>query len=301
MRCSVHADALKSVFDGLANVITAPSVLSAKLGVTQEIVQNYHLILGENQHFQAWFAAAQIQNRLLIRSTHEAPSTLNVLDGEARFYGVASYFSASRLFLNSDARISAAEREAFFRLGIDVLNPCEPLNPAILSENPVASLSFFANGRVDFDVFDSLIAAEEKIVFYDKYIDESGLQLIEHVVSRLPSNSLIYVRTTSLGANCKSVREIDARIKAANPSVISCCKEVSVNFRKRAHDRYLFLGNRLQVVFTAGIGCFGLRNNAGERSNKQSKINVYSIDGGAILDIEASDGTVLSTPYVDSL
>lgn len=300
MRCAAHAQALRLIFDGLAHPLTGPIVMSAKIGITPKILGDYARHLGGSAAFQAWFSAAQAGNRLIIRSLQDAPSSLASLAADSREYGVAMYFSGGRVFAERHS-IAELDTAALRRLGFVVLDVQSGPPTDISGDNPTLSLSLISGGVVDFDVLNPFFACEDEILIYDKYIDEAAMQLIEHIATLLKVGANLNIRTTSLGDKCVSIREISRRISAANPKINSSCEEVSVAFRRRAHDRYIFFGHRLQAVFSAGLGCFGLLNASGNRVNKQSKINVYALDGFSPLEIESKGGGKLVVNHLDQI
>lgn len=297
MRCAAHTQALKSIFEGRAHPLTGPMIMAAKIGLTQHILADYSLQLGRNPHFQAWFSAAQAGNRLIVRRPEEATRLISALAGESLHYGVASYFSAGRLYTTQNT--DDLDLGSLSRLGVSILSIEAPPPENIPGDNPILSISLASNGHADASLLDQFLLPEDQVIVYDKYIGEAGLQLIEYLASKLCHDSALHVRTTDLGGTCKRPSEITNRISQANPNLVSSCKLVSPAFRKRAHDRYIFFGKRLQAVFTVGIDCFGTAGADGTRQNRQSKINVYALDANTTLAIEAADGTVLHTPHVE--
>lgn len=167
-------------------------------------------------------------------------------------------------------------------------------------DNPIYTVSLVDGGEADFSALDRFIAAEDCIVIYDKYINEAGMELIEHIAKVMANGSFLKIFTSKLGARCLRPFTIAQRLTLVNPKIYSSCLEVSEGFRRLAHDRYLFCGSRLQMVFTAGIDSFGKRKFSGKRINRQSKVNIYSVGGANSLNIEASDGTICCVNSVAS-
>jgi hypothetical protein len=273
-------------------------VMSAKIGVTQKILYEYSAALGKNPHFQAWFAAAQAGNRLIIKQPEDATSKVAALISESLHYGVAGYFSGGRLCKSKD--VVGLDLPALQALGVASFDVSEAPPTNIPGDNPILTLSLVANGRLEPVVLNDFLSPEDEIIIYDKYINEAGMQLIEHVATQLSQTARIHVRTTNLGKGCKDPIEILTRIANSNANLQASCKLVSTAFRQQAHDRYIFFGKRLQAVFTAGLDCFGALRSDGTRRNKQSKINVYALDSQALLAIEASDGSFIHTPHIES-
>lgn len=302
MRCSAHVLALRAIFEARAHPVTGAAVLAAKLGVTAELLSEYASALGRNPNYQAWFAAAHAANRVLVFDPSIAPSRFSHLRADSHHYGVAGYFSGGHLFADGVSP-SCLDCVSLRELGVVVQDVAAGPAADIPGDNPVFTAVLKNGGDVDFAVLDRFIAPEEHVIVYDKYIKESGMQLIEYIASGLNAGARLDVRTTSLGGSkCKAPAEILLRIGACNPGLQTTCKLVSIDFRRKAHDRYVFFGARLQAVFTAGLDCFGeVDQSSGRRSNILSKINVYSLEAADSLNIESDDGSILVTPCVPEL
>lgn len=298
MRCAAHTHALKSVIEGRAHPLTGPMLMSAKIGLTQSILNEYSRELGRNPLFQAWFAAAQAGNRLVVKRPEDGTRRLNGLNGESLQYGVASYFSAGSLC--ATRHTSTLDYTALQSLGVSVFNVEDAPAINIPGDNPVLTISLATNGTADPSILDKFLLPEDEIIIYDKYISAEGLLLLSHVAARLSVGSTMHIRTTDLGGTCKRPAEILSRLHAVNPGIGVSCKLVSARFRKQAHDRYMFFGKRLQAVFTVGTDCFGRVTAAGKWQNRQSKINLYALDSTTPLKIEAEDGSLLLTPFMEA-
>ncbi len=292
MRCAAHVDALVSVFTGTANPLTAGVITSSKIGTTSKILADYTAALGKNPLYQAWMAAAQSANRIVPHNIVGAPNSLSAISIDIRDYVAASYFSGSNISVDEKS-FEATEKSALSNLGISMFDVNVALSGHIPGDNPIATINLDNNGTVDFDILTRYIIPEDHVVIYDKYIDTAGLEFVCHVAKTLRPSSHLKVFTTSLGKTCKRANAIAAAAKKSNAHVIVECNEVSTMFRQQTHDRYMFCGNRIQVVFSAGIGVFGIKNSAGQRVNKESKISVYEVPGTRTLKIEDVAGNLV--------
>lgn len=288
MRAAAHAQALSDVFSGKANHVTAGALNASIVGITAGILKEYQRVLGGNLMYLAWFASAQASNRFATYSAAFAPQAVSALTGILNDYGTAGYFSANNIFVGSSG-FSSAEEATLTALGLNLIDVAGGLNQ-IPGDSPDHVLLLRNKGEISFDVLDQYIAIEDRIVIYDKYIGDAGLELIEYISRKLRAGSSLEIFTTTLGKHkCKTPLQIEAAAKLANPAISVLCKEVSVNFRKDTHDRYLFCGTRLQIVFSAGIDSFGLKVQ-GKRKNKESTITFYGIRGNDSLEIEDLSG-----------
>lgn len=291
MRAAAHVEAMTAIFAGTAHPLTASTVTSAKIGITPSILQDYNRLLGKNPLFQAWFSAAQIANRLVLRNPSESPKIISDLKDAELNYATAGYFSGGNLFVSAETGKSL-EIEKLSQIGILISDIGSPTGTHISGDNPIVTIGLANGGDMDFSVLLRFIRAEDSVVIYDKYINEAGVQLLEYIAQEMPQTGTLKIFTTHLGKNCLHTNDISTRLSAVKKRLTVECHEVSQAFHRLAHDRYIFCGNRLQIVFTAGIDCFGAKNSGGKRNNKQSKISVYALDTENILSIQAKDGSV---------
>lgn len=297
MRCAAHVSALKRIFDGNANLLTSQIVMTSKIGLTPAVLAEYTNELGRDMRYQAWFAAAQASNRLVIRAAEDAPTAIRSLANELLNYGAASYFSGGKLCATNGT--TGLDAVALQSVGISIFDVSDPPPAEVPGDNPILSINLSANGNKNFDIFDDFIRAEEQIIIYDKYINDASMEFIEHIASRLSNASTLHVRTTARSNKCKTPAEIATRLSATNPHLNVTAKLVSADFDKQTHDRYIFFGARLQAILTTGLDCFGKLRPDGTRRNRQSNINIFCLESAGTLDIEAADGTVISTPHIN--
>ena len=291
MRAAAHVDALNDIFSGVAHPITAGVVTSSRIVVTTEILSQYASRLAHNPAYQAWFSAAYSANRITYSNEIDAPKRIKSLKKPALDYGIAGYFSAGNLFIAPTSLVDL-DLKKLNESGIACHCITKPVPGNIDGDNPISTINLVNGGNTDLDILQKYFVAEDSIVVYDKYINKPGMELIEYIANILEDGSVLKVFTSRLSAKCLQPEAIAARLAAANPKIVSSCLEVSDSFRKLAHDRYVFCGRRLQLVFTAGIDSFGLKNSKGKRANRQSKINIYAVGQSSPINIEARNGTV---------
>lgn len=293
MRAAVQWQALAAVFDGRCDVVTVSTVLSSKISVTPGILRLYEQNLSSNPQFQTWFASAS-QGRLSLHLATVSPEKVQAVDALSDGYGTAAYFGCSSFFAYLPD-ISKATEEGLKSIGTRIISVSKRIDFPIDGDNPVFTIGTESGGTLDFDCLTRFLLPEENIVVYDKFINAKSIQLLEHVAEALTAGSNLQIyHTFKAGNNLLDTGEICARVLAANNTITVECKKVSTDFKKLEHDRYIFLGNRLQLVFTAGLDCFGdLDPTTNKRKNRRSKINFYDVTAGEDLYIECDDGSKL--------
>lgn len=302
MKTAVQSEALAAIFNGQCDAIMTNAVLSSKISVTPRILEQYDQKLGSNLQFQTWFASA-CNGRLSLNLSSLAPNGVKAIDAVTDGYGTAAYFGGSNLVAHLPD-LSEAAALGFENIGIRVISVTKRIDFLIEGDNPVLTIGTESSGMLDFDVLDRFLIPEESVVIYDKFINNTSIQLLEHIARKLRAGASMRVFHTLQpgGKDLLSTTDISTRLSAANGAISVECKQCSQQFKKLEHDRYVFLGNRLQIVFSAGLDCFGIVNTAtGRRTNRRSKISFYDVTGGDDLRIEGNDNSIYVVKQIASM
>lgn len=291
MRSAAHVDALNDIFSGKANILTYGLTLAAKIDITLEILHDYNNTLGSNPLFQAWLAACQNQNRIITNDINDAPRKVRGTPIDIRKYAAASYFSGGCL-ISSNTWPLANRVPALSSIGTKLINVALPPPTDIPGDNPIASINLQHGGNTSFNVLNDYIKPEEIVVVYDKYINAASMELLQNIATLLEPGCTIKVFTTHISNSCLTTAVIIQKLKITNPRITIVCEEVSLAFRKKVHDRYIFCGNRLQISFTRGLDCFGPRNRHGVHSNHLSDVVIHTTNISNILNIETMAGGI---------
>jgi hypothetical protein len=213
-------------------------------------------------------------------------------------YASAAYFSANRLLVGQN--FSAIDAAALSTVGIESISMGGGSASMNTGDNPVSVISLKHKGNLNFSIIDHHFKADEEIIVYDKYIDDKCLSLISHLATASPNLKRLRIYTTNINSSCHTPSVIRAHLAAIKPPGLTVtCNLTSVNFRQKAHDRYIFLGSRLLMSFTAGLGQFGALNAHGDRVNKMSSINIYDLsDSIETLEFELSNNSKFSVPFI---
>lgn len=302
MKTAVRWEALAAIFDGKCDLVMTSAILSSKISVTPKILEHYEQNLGSNHQFQTWFSSV-CNGRISLHLSSSSPSGVRAVDAATDGYGAAAYFGGSNLVAYLP-ELSAASTQGLESIGTRLISVTQRVDFPLEGDNPVFTIGTATNGTLDFDVLDRFLLPEESIVIYDKFINETSIQLLQHIAAKLKANASMRVFHTLPPGNTNllSTADILARLTSSNGSITIECKQCSPQFKRLEHDRYIFLGNRLQIVFSAGLDCFGLINTAtGKRSNRRSKISFYDVTGGDNLSIEGNDGSIHVVRHLASI
>jgi hypothetical protein len=292
MRSAAHVSALSHVFSNGPTTVVSSAVTASLIYVTPDILKEYEDGLDGNTSYMAWFACMQSENRILLGSVQNASTVVKGLVSPLKDYAAASYLAGGSIFTSSNWPCVAGSSDLKW-LGVKEISVNNSIGK-IFGDNPVESIPLTGGGQDDFSIIDRYFLAEDEVVVYDKYVNQNSMDFLLHIVGKMTNGSILRVFTTNLqGNNRVFVPQILSALSAANPNVSVFCDEVSVAFRQLVHDRYIFCGRRLQMVFSAGLDCFGPLI-AGVRVNKLSEISIYSVDGNNILNIESMNGSLHS-------
>ena len=302
MRIAIHTQTLKDIFSSVGDPLTTNAVLSSRISVTPEILHQYTLELGNNVSFQAWFSSSMAANRFSVHLPQAAPPRVQASDVSSGGFGTASYFGGSILVAESN-HLPAGGTAALDNIGINLISVRKKLTGTFSGDNPFLTVAVQAGGSDSFEIFDRFIKSEDNIIIYDKYINTASVELLEHIASRLsPGSSIKIFHSANTGRHLLSSADVIARVQAANATITISCKICPHAFTSVEHDRYIFLGKRIQVVFTVGLDCFGLINPVtGRRVNRSSKIMFFDVTAGDQLDIQADDGSVSTVNHLTNL
>ncbi|MFG6467526.1 hypothetical protein [Roseateles sp. BYS87W] len=289
MRFAAHVDALRIIFEGGAHPTAFAYVNSGRAAVTPQIISDYQGTLAGNKYFQTWIQYFQAHGRFQICSVNDAPKVFTAFAAPAVDYGAAAYFSGGILFHDPTAP-SAGTIGALAALGLIHLDPRAAPPEESQGDNPILTLLLDSAKHFHPSVLDKYILPEDKIVIYDKYINLKSMHFLERIAGIMRPGSSLHIRTTDLGANCFNDAQIASHLQPINPAITIDCQLVTVAFRQAHHDRYIFLGDRMQIELTAGLESFGLPDATGQYANKKSKIILYVLQNWRLLTIPDMNG-----------
>lgn len=302
MRLAVHTQTLQDMFSSSCDPLMTNAVLASHISVTPAILNQYHLALGSNASFQAWFASLMAANRFSVHLPQAAPARVQTSDGSSDGFGTASYFGASTLVAESH-NLPVGGVAALDSIGVNLISAKSKFSGTLPGDNPFLTIAVHAGRSDGFGVFDRFIKSEDNVVIYDKYINAASVELIEYLAANLsPGSSIKIFHSSKTGKHLLSSADVVRRVHAANTTIVVTCKVCPPAFTSTEHDRYIFLGKRIQVVFTVGLDCFGAADPAtGKRTNRNSKIMFFEVTTEDQLDIQALDGSVCRVNHLTNL
>lgn len=257
MRLAIHSQALKDIFEGKCNPLTQNIILASKISITPEILNQYTILLGSDEFYKTWFASNSHAKRFSINFADQTPNLVKTADLSCDGYGAASYYGASNL-VAENTHLTTTTISTLSEIGVELISIKNTIHTNIHGDNPFHTMGLKKSGTADFTIFDKYLHPEDSIVIYDKFINNESTELIEHIAKKLSAGSKLKIFHSSiLGPNLLSSAAILARVQTANSSIVVSCEVCTKSFTSGTHDRYIFLGNRIQIVFTAGLDCFG--------------------------------------------
>lgn len=299
MRLAIHAQALADIFEGRCDAFTANVVLGARIAITGQLLTQYQQLLSANQSFLDWFTSTNSAGRFSIHFPQQAPAQVQAADPTTDGYASPAYFAGGHLAAES-MHLPAQAIPALTANGVDVVPVRSRFTGAVFGDNPFFACTLKAGGHQEFSSLNRFFLPEARVVVYDKYINATSLELLAHCAGLLsPGSQMEVFHAEKHQPHLLNSAAIEAGLRAANPNINVVCKQASKAFLQLAHDRYIFLGDRIQIVFSAGLDSFGSKDaSTGRRNNRQSTISFYAICGGEPLAIEASDGTICRVQHI---
>ena len=247
--------------------------------------------------YQTWFAYMQSRNRLRVLnptlvSTYLEKNNASIDD----IYITAAYLSNMNLVLSAKQMTSATDVLVLEKWGltrIDIEETSSSLHDLASVKNPIKTIVLKTRGNLDHSVITKYFSNENRVVFYDKYINEESMRLIESCVLLAKKDLELNVITTSLGGECLDKATILQRLSRLKPSANIKVEYCNQQTRKKFHDRHIFIGDRIQLTFSRGLDVFGSRNTAGGYQNKAGEINFYDISDMTRDEFHLVDGTII--------
>lgn len=298
MKTAIQWEALAAVFNGeCTDPINIAKILAAKISLTSDILKTYESNLERNDHFRSWFRSA-CSHRFSIHLPTEAPKIVTNSNLTTENYALAAYFGGSKIIADT-SKLKLQTQNTLQALGINITSINQKITEEDYGDTIFEKIHLSNYGSIDFSIFDRYLKIEEDIVIYDKYINGISIQLLEHIAKTMQAGSNLYIyHTHRTGGNLLDSSTISSCLTAANPTINIVCKKCSQNFSKKIHDRYIFLGNRIQIELTVGLACFGGLNAFGKRVNRKSSITISDSSAGEDLVIEAADLSTITVRCV---
>jgi hypothetical protein len=276
MRCCAHAKAMEVFLDD-PNLIQMLG--SSIFGVTTNILDEYNQLLGSHSFFNAWFAHANMNRRLdVFDAQNQASYAFPGLASIKPDYLGAAYFSGMNLLLSTSQVIANVDEATLDNWGIHRHHIETVLGTPFVSfgDNPIYEINFTKGGKLPLKAVSNFCSNEKQLVIYDKYINAKAMHLICDCCKQLDSNATVTVITGKPQAHCLSVIDIKNQLKQILPIATITCEIANTSTLKEHHDRYMFIGERLQMTFSRGLDIFGDIDAHGDMINESGTVSIYS-------------------------
>lgn len=298
MKLAIHSEALKNILEGKSNSYFKNIFFCSKISLTPDVLSQYQNLLGSNHVYMTWFASNTGSNRFSINYPAHAPRLVQAADVTSNGYGTASYYGGSNL-VTENKHLTNSAISSLVKIGVELISENANITSNVTGDNPILTVSLKNNSSIDFNILDKYIHPEDNIVVYDKFITNETTELLEYIAKKMPSTSSLKIyHSDARGSKIINNIDIINRVKIANSNINVICEICPKSFTSKMHDRYIFLGNRIQIVFTAGLDCFGIKDlSTGLRKNRQSQIIFYDSTDGEHLEIVGANGNTCSVKH----
>lgn len=267
MDAIAHVDAIEYYLENLLTQESAVA-LSSRLGVTNSLLKVYDEKMSKLDSYRLWFANAQIRNRFVVVDPKK-DAQYKKQDDISEYIGLAYRFGQRYLYTNKKDEDTHNE---CFEYGINGLLPDSDWAGCINEDGVSFDLKFLKGDAVDLDVLKRVFRKESKVVLYDKYVNDKTLECLACLCEVLAEGAKVVV-CISNRSSVDKVRVENEIHKNRNDIIVEVKKFVRTE--KIEHDRYLFLGNRLQLWMSNGFDAFDCNKNVAVSDIRITGYNVY--------------------------
>lgn len=295
-RAAIHNDVLAKFFQGSYNAKIDACIKSTKITTTPYLFEELERSFSNNPFFQQWIALMTTGNSigLEFKEKNQCPSAIKNLHNNKNCHHIASaYYCGSQLLIDSNINPTTSNIIQNNAFGIEEVDLSNGEYPSFVNKaTHLQSIPLQSRGTKDFSILEKYFLPEDKIVIYDKYINTTSFEFIHYITSKLQINSSLTIFTSrKSGANIVPTTKIRSDLQTARPDLNIDVFFADQTFIKDHHDRYIFLGERIHMVFPAGLDCFGkICPTSGQRINKYTQINIYETTSNNQMKICSSDG-----------
>ncbi len=252
MLFALHADALKEI---LATPQKEHSVFArSKICLTEGILEEYDKIAADPILANYFFPfMAQMQGRIkLIKPQIINTMELTEIDQQ---YLSSSKYGGRKLLISESNCIDIAVIESFEKEGVSLIKA-----PSIYADDGKLGFEPFERHQLSHmnscppKCLDPFFKNENRLLFYDKYINEDSISLINRFISLSSKNSKTTIVTSARAKLDK--RDIRLKIKLIENQTIRI--EYADNETcEKIHDRFIYIDNHYEIHIPRGLDSFG--------------------------------------------
>lgn len=277
MRAVIEKDVLEECFNGSSSdVLIAAHALI--LGVTEAIINEYMDITDSSGMYKEWFDKkfSVSANHFFIKNEVLTKYGLNKSCINSNYIG-AAYHSTSTMIAKSEARFAALSPNDW---GISIEESASyrymPSNNS-WGAKVAEIISLKPGGRITPAVLSSYFLKEKRLFIFDKSINARGADFICEITRYCLPDCKVVVMSNFHNNVARSVMgrlELEKYLNANKYNGTISVKQADKSVTTYYHDRFIFLGERLQMTFSSGLDCFGLK---GDWANSDGDITVHCI------------------------
>ncbi|UQY35513.1 hypothetical protein K8U54_03185 [Pseudomonas fulva] len=277
MRSVIEKDVLEACFSGLYPDIFI-AAHSSVIGVTPAIVEQYLNITDGVGGYKVWFdrVFSTGSNYCLVSPESLSGYKLNTNCVHSNYLG-AAYHSSGAMIVSSLNQFQKLDPSSW---GVDIVEansysvvPGESPGGAKIAE----IISLKTGGKLKPVVISKYFKRENRIFIFDKTINAAGADFIIELTKYCDKKCKIVVMSNFLNNVRRGLldqQELQAFLNKNKVNGTVECLQASDETIKNYHDRFVFLGNRFQMVFSSGLDCFG---RGGVWTNSDGDVTVHCV------------------------
>ena len=289
MRAVIEKDVLEDCFNGASSEVLIAAHASV-LGVTEAIVEEYMNITDPSGMYKEWFDKkfSVSANHYLVRNEILAKYGLNKSCINSNYVG-AAYHSASTMIAKSKTRFAALNPSEW---GISVIESATyRYTPSAHSWGVKIAeiLTLKPGGKATPAALSKYFLREKLLFIFDKSTNRRGADFICEITRYCAPDCKVIVMSNfhkSISRGVMDRLELEKYLNANKHNGTVSVKQADKVVTDNYHDRFIFLGERLQMTFSSGLDCFGLK---GDWTNSDGDITVHCIHNSSIY-MEFSSG-----------
>ena len=277
MRAVIEREALEECFNGSPSGVLI-AAHSSVLGVTKAIAEEYMSISDSAGMYKEWFDKnfSVSANHYIVSDKSLEGYGLDKTCLSSNYLG-AAYHGASVIIANSQARFTALNPSGW---GVPILEANSYKHSP--SSHPwgmkiAEIISLKPGGKVNPSVLSKYFLKERRVFIFDKNINKRGADFICEITRYCEPNCRVVVMSNfngSLARNVMDRKELECYLNAHKYQGTISVKQADKAVLDAYHDRFIFLGDRMQMTFSSGLDCFGLR---GDWTNSDGDIAVHFV------------------------
>lgn len=301
MHCCMNSKALKKMIIGESDPIVSLMLSTSIFGVTNELIIEYENELLSHENYYPWMVVAMDANRLRFLDTHVSSCTFTALSALHNHYLSCAFLSGQRYFSCAEEPLSQGDETIFDAYGIRIYtleNYIQKFGTVARGDNPLEEITLTESSNYSPAIVTQFLKQARNLIIYDKYVNANAIEFIKECCSELPNGSIITI-LTKYQKDCFTPSQIMTMLSVLYPGLTINSYNVIRQSNPLPHDRYLFVDNRYQIDFSAGLDSF-IKESTGW-TNKRSKVSVYDIlTSTTTLSFNISSSSILHTNCYDN-